>query len=140
MEEELIELRWIVPQRDSDLLSREQNIGEFSQDEIFNRVTLICGLNETSDQLRVRINVNQISRDEMILLNRRYDIYYQPPQGINLSNNLEVVIPYFRDTILQFNNLYNRIVVNYEIEDISNLTNEQLISRIEIMDFTNQQT
>ena len=134
MEEELIEITTIWLQKE-DVVPILQNLGEFQQSEVFNNVGFLCGHNTATNELHIRIHVNQLSRDESILLNRSYDIFYRPQNNININENRIDVLPFFRDTIIQFNNLYTRLILDYEIEDIFSLTDEQLLSRIEVVDF-----
>ena len=134
MGEELVEIVSIQTQKE-DVVPRLQNLGEFQQSEVFNNVGFLCGHNTANNELHIRIHVNKLSRNEQILLNRSYDIFYRPQNNININENIIDVLPFLRDTIRQFSNLYNILIIDYEIEDIFILTDEQLLPRIEVVDF-----
>jgi hypothetical protein len=134
MEEELIEITSILPQKE-DVVPILQNLGWFQQSEVFNNVSFLCWHNTANNELHIRIHVNQLSRDEQTLLNRSYDVFYHPQNNLNINENIIDVLPFLRDTIRQFNNLYNILIIDYEIEYIFILTEEQLLLRIEIFDF-----
>ena len=126
--DELIEITTIHPQKE---LTISQIKTDFNASEVLNTVQFIYNHNVIDNRLWIRIYVNQVSSDNSTLLLRPFDIFYQSQTTNNLNEDVSDVIIYFKDTIRQFEPEFQRISINYNIESISTITDEDLINRIE---------
>ena len=128
MEEKLVEITSILPQKEKTISEVKK---DFNSSEVLNTVKLIYNHNIIDNRLWIRIYVNQISSNRSNLLLRPFDIFYQPQTTNNLNRNTADVVIYFRDAIKQFETERLILTNGYNIENISALTDEDLINRIE---------